>query len=284
MNKKLLQLYGLKFNPFSPGIPTEAVRRTPAVESFLWKLDNALAQEGGFALITGEPGCGKSVTLRLVAERLSSHPELVVGSLSRPQANLADFYRELGDAFQVPLRPHNRWAGAKALRERWQAHIDSTLCRPVLLVDEAQEMTPAVLNELRLLSSTRFDARQLLAVVLSGDGRLIDKLRREELLPLGSRIRSRLKLDVAEPDELIAALEHLLAAAGNQTLMTPQLINTLSEHALGNYRVLTGLSGELLAAAAQKELPQLDEKLYFDVFQPPKPPTKAAQSRSGRRS
>ena len=112
MNKKLLQLYGLKFNPFSPGVPTEALRRTPAVESFLWKLEHALAQEGGFALITGEPGCGKSVTLRLVAERLSSHPELVVGSLSRPQANLADFYRELGDAFQVPLRPHNRWAGA----------------------------------------------------------------------------------------------------------------------------------------------------------------------------
>jgi len=284
MNKKLLQLYGLKFNPFSPSIPAEALRRTPAVESFLWKLDNALAQEGGFALITGEPGCGKSVTLRLVAERLSSHPELVVGCLSRPQANLADFYRELGDAFQVPLRPHNRWAGAKALRERWQAHIDSTLCRPVLLVDEAQEMTPAVLNELRLLSSARFDARQLLAVVLSGDGRLVDKLRREELLPLGSRIRSRLKLDAAEPDELVAALDHMLAAAGNETLMTRELINTLSEHALGNYRVLTGLSGELLAAAAQKELPQLDEKLYFEVFQPPKTLTKTAQSRSGRRS
>lgn len=284
MNKKLLQLYGLKFNPFSPAIPAEALRRTPAVESFLWKLEHALAQEGGFALITGEPGCGKSVTLRLVAERLSSHPELVIGGLSRPQANLADFYRELGDAFQVPLRPHNRWAGAKALRERWQSHIDSTLCRPVLLVDEAQEMTPAVLNELRLLSSARFDARQLLAVVLAGDGRLVDKLRREELLPLGSRIRSRLKLEVAEPDELVAALDHMLAAAGNEALMTRELINTLSEHALGNYRVLTGLSSELLAAAAHKELPQLDEKLYFEVFQPPKTLTKAAQSRSGRRS
>jgi len=284
MNKKLLQLYGLKFNPFSPSIPAEALRRTPAVESFLWKLEHALAQEGGFALITGEPGCGKSVTLRLVAERLSSHPELVVGGLSRPQANLADFYRELGDAFQVPLRPHNRWAGAKALRERWQAHIDSTLCRPVLLVDEAQEMTSAVLNELRLLSSARFDARQLLAVVLAGDARLVDKLRREELLPLGSRIRSRLKLDVADPDELVAALDHMLAAAGNETLMTRELINTLSEHALGNYRVLTGLSSELLSAAAHKELPQLDEKLYFEVFQPPKTLTKTAQSRSGRRS
>lgn len=282
MNKKLLQLYGLKFNPFSPEIPNEALRRTPLVESFLWKLEHALVQEGGFALITGEPGTGKSVTLRLVAERLSSQPELVVGILSRPQANLADFYRELGDAFQVPLRPHNRWAGTKALRERWQAHIDSTLYRPVLLVDEAQEMTPAVLNELRLLCSARFDAKQLLTVVLAGDGRLVDKLRREELLPLGSRIRTRLKLDLAEPDELRETLVHLLAAAGNSTLMTPELITTLSEHALGNYRVLTSLSGELLAAAAQTDRPQLDEKLYFELFAPPRTVSRSQTIAAGR--
>jgi len=284
MNKKLLQLYGLKFNPFSPELPTEALRTTPIVESFLWKLEHTLAREGGFALITGEPGTGKSVSLRLVAERLSALPELIVGALLRPQANLADFYRELGDAFQVPLRPHNRWAGAKALRERWQTHIETTLLRPVLLVDEAQEMNAPVLNELRLLSSARFDSRQLLTVVLSGDGRLIDKLRREELLPLGSRIRTRLKLDFAEPDELRATLNHLLSIAGNPALMTGELITTLAEHALGNYRVLTSLSGELLAAAAQKELPQLDEKLYFDVFQPPKPTTRALASQPSRRT
>ncbi len=283
MNKKLLQLYGLKFNPFSPELPTEALRTTPTVASFLWKLENTLAREGGFALITGEPGTGKSVSLRLVAQRLSALPELIVGVLLRPQANLADFYRELGDAFQVSLRPHNRWAGAKALRERWQTHIETTLLRPVLLVDEAQEMNPAVLNELRLLSSARFDSRQLLTVVLSGDGRLIDKLRREELLPLGSRIRTRLKLDFAEPDELRATLNHLLSMAGNSALMTRELITTLAEHSLGNYRVLTSLSDELLATAAQKELPQLDEKLYFDVFQPPKPTTKAVASQPSRR-
>ena len=270
MNKKLLQLYGLKFNPFSPEIPTEAVRVAPAVESFLWKLEQALAREGGFALITGEPGTGKSVTLRLVAERLSTQPELVVGVISRPQANAADFYRELGEAFQVDLRPHNRWAGARLLRERWQAHIETTLLRPVRLVDEAQEMKPAVLSELRLLSSARFDSRQLLTVVLSGDGRLVDKLRREELLPLGSRIRTRLQLDFAEPDELRLTLKHLLSVAGNPALMTSELLTTLCEHSLGNYRVLVSLSGELLTAAAQKDLPQLDEKLYLELFAPPR--------------
>ena len=58
-----------------------------------------------------------------------------------------DFYRELGDVFAVPLKPHNRWDGFKALRERWLAHLESSRRRPVLLVDEAQEMSVAVLSE-----------------------------------------------------------------------------------------------------------------------------------------
>jgi type II secretory pathway predicted ATPase ExeA len=270
MNKKLLQLFGLKFNPFSPELPTEAIRRTPALESFFWKIDYTLVREGGFALIVGDTGTGKSVTLRLLAEQLSKQPELTVGAVSRPQANVADFYREMGDVFSVPLRPHNRWAGAKVLRDRWQEHIETTLLRPVLLIDEAQEATPALLNELRLLLSTHFDSRQILTVVLAGDPRLVEKLRRDELLPLGSRIRTRLKLEYAEPAELRATLEHLLTTAGNPALMTRALIATLSEHALGNYRVLASYCSELLAAAAQRELPQIDEKLYFDVFKPPK--------------
>ena len=75
-----------------------------------------MLREGGFALIVGEPGTGKSVTLRLLAQRLAREPEILVGALSRPQANVADFYREMGEVFGVPLRPHNRWGGAKALR------------------------------------------------------------------------------------------------------------------------------------------------------------------------
>lgn len=287
MNRKLLQLFGLKFNPFSPELPLEALRLTPAVESFLWKIEHTLAREGGFAVLVGEAGTGKSVTLRLVAERLSNQPELTVGAVSRPQANVADFYRELGDVFGVQLRPHNRWAGAKVLRERWQAHIETTLLRPILLVDEAQEMISAVLNELRLLLSTHFDSRQILTVVLSGDSRLVDKLRRDELLPLGSRIRTRLQLGYVEPDELRTTLEHLLTAAGNPALMTRELIATLSEHALGNYRVLVSLCGELLSVAAQRELHQLDEKLYFEVFAPPRstaPRRRTTSSPTGVRS
>jgi len=266
MNKKLLALYGLKWNPFSPELPTEALHVTPAIDSFCWRIEQTLVREGGFALVTGDPGTGKSVVLRLLAERLGRQHDLTVGAMTHPSSNLADFYREMGDLFGVELKPHNRWCGFKALRERWLAHLESTLLRPVLLIDEAQEMQPSVLNELRLLSSMQFDSRTLLTVILAGDSRLTNKLRRDELLPLGSRIRTRLTMEYAGREELMACLKHLLATAGNASLMTQELMNTLCDHAVGNYRVLTSMAAELLARAAQHEITQLDEKLYLQVF------------------
>jgi type II secretory pathway predicted ATPase ExeA len=271
MNDPYLAPFALKWNPFSPEVPTEALLATAAVEHFLRRIEKSQLREGGFALISGDPGIGKSVVLRLLAERLEQLPDLEVGVLARPQGNLADFYRELGDLFSVVLRPHNRWAGSKTLRERWQHHFEATLVRPVLLIDEAQEMNPTVLNELRLLSSARFDSRVLLTVVLAGDARLTEKLRQEDLLPLGSRIRIRLALEPATPEELLACLRHLCAAAGNPKLLTPGLMQTLSEHALGNRRVLVNTAAELLAAAAERNLSQLDEKLYLELVGEPRP-------------
>lgn len=275
MNKKLLSLYGLKWNPFSPELPSEALYVSPRIESFCWRIEQGLVREGGFALIGGEPGSGKSVALRVLAERLEQLRDVTVGVLTHPQSSLADFYREMGEVFGVSLKPHSRWNGFKALRERWQAHLDSTLLRPVLLIDEVQEMSAAVLGELRLLGSTRFDSRSILSVILAGDGQLAHKLSRQELLPLGSRIRMRLVMEYAGRDELRQCLEHLLHTAGNRKLMTPELIGTLCDHAAGNYRVLTNMAAELLAAAVQRECTQLDEKLYLEVFAAPRTKAKS---------
>jgi len=273
MMQKLLALYGLKWNPFSPELPVEAIYVPPKLENFCWRIEHAQIREGGFAMIHGDPGTGKSIALRVLADRLARIADVTVGAITHPQSNLADLYRELGDMFTVPLRPHNRWGGFKSLRERWLAHMETTCLRAVLLVDEAQEMSPAALSELRLLASARFDSQPLLCVVLAGDARLIEKLRREDLVPLGSRIRTRLPTEHASRDELIKGLEHLLAGAGNASLMTPGLRHTLCDHAAGNYRILTTMGAELLSAAAQRELPQLDEKLYLEVFAQPDAPT-----------
>jgi type II secretory pathway predicted ATPase ExeA len=271
MNHKLLALYGLKWNPFISEVPTEALYVPPKVENFCWRIEQAHLREGGFALIHGDPGSGKSVVMRLLAERLARLADLSVGVIHHPQSSLSDFYRELGDIFSISIRVSNRWGGFKALRARWIDHLGSASRRPVVLIDEAQEMSPPVLCELRLLASARFDSQSLLCVVLAGDARLLDKLRREELIPLGSRIRTRLATEVATRDELLACLQHLLAAAGNASLMTKELRHTLCDHAAGNYRIFTAMAGELLMTAAQRDLPVLDEKLYLQVFARPEP-------------
>ena len=66
MNSTLLALYGLKWNPFSPELPVEALFITPRLEDFCWRIEQALVREGGFALVHGEPGTGKSVALRVL--------------------------------------------------------------------------------------------------------------------------------------------------------------------------------------------------------------------------
>ncbi len=271
--KKLLSLWGLKWNPFSPELPSEGLLVTPSIESFAWRVEQ-LVQEGGFALISGESGTGKSVVLRIVAERLASVRDVVVGVLERPQSKSADFYRELGDIFSVKLSPSNRWGGFKALRERWRAHVTSSHIKPVLLIDEAQEMAPDVLSELRILSSADFDATSLLTIVIAGDGRLLDLLRHQDLIPLNTRIRTRMTTESATRDELLELLRHSIAKAGNGTLMTDQLMDALVDHSSGNYRLLMTMSAELLAYGIAHEVSQLDEKFYLELFHPKGPASK----------
>jgi general secretion pathway protein A len=263
----LQQLYGLHWNPFSPDVPVEALWRSPELDTFAWRLER-LVRQGGFALITGDPGTGKSVALRLLAHQLEQTPDVLFGALARPQSTLPDFYRELGHLFGVPLAPHNRWAGFKSLRETWTAQLEATRCRPVLLVDEAQEILPNVLAELRILASTDFDSRSLLTVVLAGDGRLTRQFRRDDLLPVASRIRVRLTLSYLQPPQLVEWLDHALEKAGRPDLMTTEVRQTLAEHAAGNLRVLANMAHDLLEAAARKDREQIDAKLYFELFNP----------------
>src|SRR6516165_10121313 len=207
----MLALYGLKWNPFAPAVPATALHVTTRLESFCWRVQQ-LVGEGGFALVTGAPGIGKSTVLRILAASLATQRDVKLGVISRPQANIADFYREMGELFGADL-----------------------------------------------------DSRILLTIVLAGDGRLADRLRSDEFLPLASRVRVRLTIERATPQDLQDCLRHALQQAGAPTLMTPEVIATLCDHAQGNPRALMIMAGELLAAAVQREAHQIDEALFFET-------------------
>ena len=266
-DKKLLAFYGLKYNPFLPDIPVEDLWRPPGAEAFFSRVA-LLVRSGGFGLIYGDTGTGKSKLLHQLDNYLDSLGEVVVGVMERPQSTLSDFYREMGDLFGVNLSPANRYGGFKALRSRWRAHMKGTLWRPVLLVDEAQDAKNPCFNELRSLSSARFDSENLLTTVLCGDRRIAERFRHRDLLPLGSRIRARCLLDPLSQDDLADFLDHALERAGAPQLMTPELQQALCKHAAGNLRVLTNMGADLLATGVQKELAVLDDKLFFEVYSP----------------
>ena len=224
--------------------------------------------EGGFALITGENGMGKSTCLRALYDHLARIPEITVGDIARPQSGLPDFYREMGMLFGIELRVSNRWGGYRSLRERWRNHISSTLLRPVLLIDEAQEMPPTVLSELRLLSMEKFDSVSLLTVILAGDTRLTTAFKEADLISLGTRMRTRLTLEPWSKIQLLELVQESVKRAGNANLLSQGLAETLAEHALGIPRVMMNLASECLAMGMMKEAHVLDEGIFFDLYPP----------------
>jgi type II secretory pathway predicted ATPase ExeA len=278
--KKALSFYGLKWNPFAEDVPVQGLLTTPQLDRFFWRVES-LVRDGGFGLVTGESGMGKSTALRMLAERLSKLRDVTVGVIQRPQSRIGDFYREIGELFGVNLSPHNRWCGFKTLREKWKAHIETSLVRPVLILDEAQEAPVDVLSELRILSSTNLDSSALLTTILAGDPRVLELFKDERLIPLGTRLRARLSLEALAREELLRLLEHAVSKAGNPKLMTAGLMETLAEHAAGNPRIVMNTALELFLAGARQEAEQLDEKLFFDTFQLPPP---RREGSTGRKS
>ena len=264
-HKKLMALYGIKWNPFSTDIPIEGIIADAKVQKFSWRVEN-LVMDGGFAMITGPVGSGKSVSMRLIAHNLSKLQDVRVAEISRPQSSVADFYRELGNLFGMDLQVTNRFGSYRSLRDKWMAHIENTLFRPILLIDEAQEMLPAVLSELRLISASSFDSKSIVTVVLSGDERLPEKFRAPDLIPLGSRIKTRLLMESKNREDLARKIGEMTERAGNPALMSEELINTIAGHSMGNYRAAMQMADELLLEGLRRDLPKLDEQLFMDVF------------------
>jgi len=129
------------------------------------------ARRGGFAVVTDDPG-NRQLRLSAYPRRaIGGGRDVNLGMISRPRPTSPTSGRPV----RRPTKPHNRWGAAKILRQSWQAHIDTALSRPVLIVDEAQEIGSPVLSELRLFASAKLNSYFLPTVVCAGDTCLIER-------------------------------------------------------------------------------------------------------------
>ncbi len=209
---KLLSALRTLLHPFRPDVPTEVSSSLPPPSTASRPTRSSSASP-----MAASP-CSPAIRGRARASPCAFSPSAFApcpmswsAPSSIPRAAPWTSIASLGDLFSVPLAAHNRWAGFKALRTRWADHIGSSRCRPVLIIDEAQEALTPVLCELRILASKELDSVNSCSASPSSLAMhdCPSGFVPLELQPLGSRIRRRLTLDFASRDELLACLDHL---------------------------------------------------------------------------
>ncbi len=207
-----LDFYGLREPPFSltpdPRFLFYSDRYREALELLLY----GIRERKGFVQLTGEVGCGKTTLCRALLERLGSnyHTALILNPVLSPGQLLRSILKELG--LEIPPRA-DRAACLETLN-RFLLEVVPAGHEVVIIVDEAQDLGPELLEQVRLLSNLETDRDKLLQIVLIGQPELRELLDRPGLRQLRQRIPVRCHLDPLNRDETELYLHFRLQVAG----------------------------------------------------------------------
>jgi len=209
--------FGLSQDPFSiapdPRYLFMSERHREALAHLLYGLDGG----GGFVLLTGEVGTGKTTVCRCFLEQIPPHCN--VAYIFNPKLTVGELLQVVCDEFGI-AHSHNG-PGAETVKDLidplnaflLQAHAKGE--RNVLIIDEAQNLSADVLEQLRLLTNLETNERKLLQIILIGQPELRTMLARPELEQLAQRVIARFHLDALSQTETEQYLQHRLSVAGH---------------------------------------------------------------------
>ncbi len=240
------QHFGLTETPFSispdPRYLFMSARHREALAHLLY----GLRIDGGFVLLTGEVGTGKTTLCRCLLEQVPENCDIAF--IFNPKVNVLELLRTLCDELHIELPANLR--GLKALVDRLNAHLLASHARgrkTVLIVDEAQNLSNDVLELLRLLTNLETSQRKLLQIILLGQPELRERLAQPQMRQLAQRIVARYHLEPLSSQEVSTYVQHRLAVAGARAALfpprvlqrlyhlsggTPRLINLICDRAL----------------------------------------------------
>lgn len=211
--------FGLAHAPFSiapdPRYLFMSARHREALAHLLYGLDAG----GGFVLLTGEIGTGKTTVCRCFLEQIPAHCN--VAYIFNPRLTVPELLRSICDEFGVAHRPAAA-EGAETVKDCLDPLNEFLLQQHaagrnnVLIIDEAQSLAPDVLEQLRLLTNLETSERKLLQIILIGQPELRTMVARPELEQLAQRVIARYHLDALSPEETRQYIAHRLAVAGLQ--------------------------------------------------------------------
>ncbi len=205
------KFYGLKEKPFSILPDPGFLYWSQSHELAFAMLEYGVLSHAGFTVITGEVGCGKTTLLRHLLTRLGE--DVTVGLMSNTPDNGRDLLEWILMAFGHPLEGKS----AAALYDQFRQFMILNYSqgrRTLLIVDEAQNLGPQGLEDLRMLSNINADKDQLLQLILVGQPQLRELLRQPDMTQFAQRVSSDFHLQPLALDEMINYIAHRLAIAG----------------------------------------------------------------------
>ena len=256
--------FGLNENPFSIAPDPLYLYMSDHHREALAHLQYGIKSDGGFVLLTGEVGAGKTTLCRSLLEQLPESVE--VAYVLNPKVSVIELLETICDELHID-RPEQ--GSIKMLVDRLNAYLLEANARgqkTVLIIDEAQNLSVDVLEQLRLLTNLETNRYKLLQIILLGQPELLQILNRQDMRQLSQRVTARCHLGSLDVQEINSYVQHRLKVAGcNRRLFPETLGKTLWQLTGGIPRLINLVCDRALLGAYVLEREEVDRKLLFQA-------------------
>jgi len=257
--------YGFREKPFTllsdPGFLFLGRKHSMALATLKYGMMN----QAGFTVITGEIGSGKTTLIRCLLDQIAGERDLSVGLVSNTHQSFGELLQWVLLAFKLDYRGKEKVELYQCLAEFMEQQYSQGR-RTVLIIDEAQNLNPEALEELRMLSNINADKDQILQLILVGQPELREKLRNPALTQFAQRIAVDFHLGVLELQETCEYIRHrLVAAGGDPNIFEPAACIAVHYYSRGAPRLINILCDTALVCAFSEQSKKIDADLIHDV-------------------